>query len=99
MVVGSGLLSVSIAFNAITDHGTCTAVFVVVAAVVTFLLGASAVLQTSCAKHRLTLILVPPPPTASIRTLGQISWLGWVGLISSACHARRRFLPSASKLT
>lgn len=39
MVVGSGLLSISIALNAISDHGTCTAVFVVVAAIVTFMLG------------------------------------------------------------
>ncbi|KAF4970042.1 hypothetical protein FSARC_2859 [Fusarium sarcochroum] len=56
-VVGSGLLSISIAFNAISTHGTCTAVFVAVAAIVTFLM-------------------------ASIRTLGRISFIAWVGLAS-----------------
>ncbi|WVW84350.1 hypothetical protein I302_106384 [Kwoniella bestiolae CBS 10118] len=37
-VTGSGLLGISIGLNAISEHGTCTAVFVVVAAVVTFCL-------------------------------------------------------------
>ncbi|KAL1869349.1 hypothetical protein Daus18300_005561 [Diaporthe australafricana] len=54
-VAGSGMLSVSIGFNAVTAHGTCTAVFVVVAAIVGFTF-------------------------ASIRTLGKISWLAWVGV-------------------
>ncbi|KAF2019519.1 hypothetical protein BU24DRAFT_386456 [Aaosphaeria arxii CBS 175.79] len=36
-VVGSGMLSVSIALNAISTHGACTAVFVVVAFAATFL--------------------------------------------------------------
>lgn len=35
-VSGSGLLSISIALNAISTHGTCTAVFVAVAAVLTY---------------------------------------------------------------
>ncbi|KAB8203954.1 transmembrane amino acid transporter protein-domain-containing protein [Aspergillus parasiticus] len=56
-VSGSGLLSISIALNAISTHGTCTAVFVAVAAIVTFCL-------------------------TSIRTLGRISWIAWVGLFS-----------------
>ncbi|KAJ5579226.1 amino acid transporter [Penicillium hetheringtonii] len=33
---GSGLLSISISFNALTDHATCTAVFVAVAAIIAF---------------------------------------------------------------
>ncbi|KAE8164934.1 transmembrane amino acid transporter protein-domain-containing protein [Aspergillus tamarii] len=37
-VSGSGMLSISIALNAISTHGTCTAVFVAVAAILTFLL-------------------------------------------------------------
>ncbi|KAJ4252319.1 hypothetical protein NW762_010916 [Fusarium torreyae] len=56
-VVGSGLLSISIAFNAMSTHGACTAVFVAVAAIVTFLM-------------------------ASIRTLGRISFIAWIGLTS-----------------
>lgn len=49
------MLGISIGLNAISVHGTCTAVFVAVAAISGFLL-------------------------ASIRTLGRISWLAWVGL-------------------
>jgi len=56
-VVGSGLLGISIGLNAVSTHGACTAVFVAVAAVITFGL-------------------------ASIETLGRVSWLGWIGLIS-----------------
>ncbi|OCF62257.1 hypothetical protein L486_01925 [Kwoniella mangroviensis CBS 10435] len=56
-VVGSAVVGASIGLNAVSVHGTCTAVFVAVSAVVGFLL-------------------------ASIRTLGNISWLGWVGLFS-----------------
>ncbi|RAL07363.1 putative amino acid transporter (Mtr) [Aspergillus homomorphus CBS 101889] len=37
-VSGSGMLSVSIALNAVSKHGTCTAVFVAVAAIVAFML-------------------------------------------------------------
>lgn len=50
----SGLLSISIGLNTVSSHGTCTAVFVGVAAFVVFLF-------------------------ASIRTLGRISWIAWVG--------------------
>ncbi|WVR07863.1 hypothetical protein IAU60_004906 [Kwoniella sp. DSM 27419] len=56
-VAGSGLLGISIGLNALSDHATCTAVYVFVAAVVAFLL-------------------------ACIQTLGKITWLGWVGLVS-----------------
>ncbi|VUC25959.1 unnamed protein product [Clonostachys rosea] len=56
-VTGSGLLSVSIALNAVSTHGACTAVFVVVAAVVAICLN-------------------------SIRTLGRITILAWIGLFS-----------------
>ncbi|ETS74719.1 hypothetical protein PFICI_13203 [Pestalotiopsis fici W106-1] len=55
-VAGSAMLSMSIALNALSEHGTCTAVFVAVAAIVIFCL-------------------------SSIRTLGKISWLAWVGIV------------------
>ena len=55
-VAGSGMLGLSIGLNAVSLHGTCTAVFVAVAAICGFLL-------------------------ASVRTLGRISMLAWVGLI------------------
>lgn len=35
-VAGSGILGISISFNAISNHGTCTAVFVVIAAIIGF---------------------------------------------------------------
>ena len=37
-ISGSGMLGVSIALNTLSEHGTCTVVFVVVAAVVIALL-------------------------------------------------------------
>lgn len=55
-VCGSAMLSVSIGLNAVSSHGTCTAIFMVVAAITGFIF-------------------------ASIRTLGRISWLAWVGLV------------------
>ena len=54
-MTGSGLLGISIGLNAVSTHGTCTAVFVAIAAVFGFL-------------------------TSSVRTLGKITWLAWVGL-------------------
>lgn len=54
---GSGILSLSIGLNAVSNHGTCTAVFVIVAALVGFMFG-------------------------SIRTLGKIKWIAWLGLTS-----------------
>jgi len=48
------MLGVSIGLNALSDHGTCTAVFVAVAAIIGFIF-------------------------ASVRTLGRLSWLAWVG--------------------
>ncbi|KAJ5803944.1 uncharacterized protein N7518_000247 [Penicillium psychrosexuale] len=54
-VAGSGMLGLSIAFNSVSTHATCTAVYVAVAAVAGILF-------------------------ASIRTLGKISWLAWIGL-------------------
>lgn len=54
-VAGSGMLSISISLNALSNHGTCTAVFVAVAAIAAFCL-------------------------ASIRTLGRITWIVWVGV-------------------
>jgi hypothetical protein len=56
-IAGSGMLGISIGLNAVSSHGTCTAVFVAAAAIAAFCLG-------------------------SIRTLGRISWLAWVGLAS-----------------
>jgi hypothetical protein len=38
-VAGSGMLSISIGLNAVSTHGACTAVFVAVAAIITFGLG------------------------------------------------------------
>ncbi|KAJ5087349.1 hypothetical protein N7456_010965 [Penicillium angulare] len=38
-IAGSGMLSISIALNAVSAHGTCTAVFVAVAAAIGFILG------------------------------------------------------------
>ncbi|KAJ5747146.1 uncharacterized protein N7511_008842 [Penicillium nucicola] len=55
-VAGSGILGISISLNAISAHGTCTAAFVAIAAVIGFLL-------------------------ASVRTLGKISWIAWLGLV------------------
>ena len=57
------MLGVSFALNAVSLHGTCTAVFVVVSALIAFGL-------------------------ASIRTLGKISWLAWVGMASIAASSR-----------
>ncbi|WWC85648.1 uncharacterized protein L201_000514 [Kwoniella dendrophila CBS 6074] len=54
---GSGMLSISISFNALSEHGACTAVFVAVAAIIAF-------------------------SVSSIRTLGKISFLAWIGLVS-----------------
>lgn len=51
---GSGMLSVSIALNALSTHGACTAIFVAIAAIIGFVF-------------------------ASVRTLGRLSWLAWVG--------------------
>jgi hypothetical protein len=48
------MLGVSIGLNALSTHGTCTAVFVAVAAIIGFLF-------------------------ASVRTLGRLGWLAWVG--------------------
>jgi hypothetical protein len=44
-VAGSALLSISIALNAISLHGTCTAVFVAVATIVVFLLASIQTLE------------------------------------------------------
>ena len=38
MVGGSGMISTSIALNAVSEHGTCSAVFTAVAAILTFML-------------------------------------------------------------
>jgi hypothetical protein len=48
------MLGVSIGLNALSSHGTCTAVFVAIAAIIGFIF-------------------------ASVRTLGRLSWLAWVG--------------------
>ncbi|KAG8668072.1 hypothetical protein FPOAC2_10158 [Fusarium poae] len=56
-VSGAGMLSLSIALNAVSSHGACTAVFIGIAAILGFGL-------------------------SSIRTLGKMSWLAWVGVIS-----------------
>jgi amino acid permease len=65
-VAGSGMLGISTALNALSSHGTCTAVFVAVAAIAGFGLG-------------------------SIQTLGKISWLAWVGVISILSASKLAF--------
>jgi amino acid permease len=64
-VSGSAMLGVSIGLNAVSTHGTCTAVFVAVAAIIGLAF-------------------------ASVRTLGRMSWLAWVGttcvLVSSKSY-------------
>ncbi|WVR03437.1 hypothetical protein IAU60_000428 [Kwoniella sp. DSM 27419] len=54
---GAAFLSMTVAFNTITEHATCSIVWGVVSMVI---VGAM----------------------ASIQTLGKISWLGWVGVVS-----------------
>lgn len=66
------MLGISIGLNAISVHGTCTAVFVAVAAISGFLL-------------------------ASIRTLGRISWLAWVGLAFILCSGKPNILAETSR--
>lgn len=55
-VSGSAMLGISIGLNAVSTHAACTAVFVAIAAILTFTF-------------------------SSIRTLGRIGWLAWVGLV------------------
>lgn len=55
-VSGSAMLGVSIGLNAVSTHGTCTAVFVAIAAAIGLAF-------------------------ASVRTLGRMSWLAWIGTI------------------
>lgn len=38
-VAGSGMLGISIGLNAVSDHAVCTAVYVVIAFIVSFVLG------------------------------------------------------------
>ncbi|GAA6022275.1 hypothetical protein JCM10207_008911 [Rhodosporidiobolus poonsookiae] len=56
MTAGACFLTISTAFNAISLHATCTAVFVIVGVAVSF-------------------------PFICLRTMGEIKWIGWVGLI------------------
>jgi hypothetical protein len=56
-IAGSAMLGVSIGLNAVSTHGTCTAVFVAVAAIIALIF-------------------------ASIRTLGKVSALAWIGMAS-----------------
>ena len=51
------MLGIATAFNALSHHGACTAIFVAVAAVIGFGLG-------------------------SIQTLGRVSILAWIGIVS-----------------
>lgn len=57
MVTSGATVGVATALNAVSAHGACTAVFMVVACVAGILLG-------------------------SIRTIGNLTWIGWVGLTS-----------------
>ncbi|KAL2209569.1 putative amino acid transporter [Sarocladium strictum] len=56
-IAGSAILSLSIGLNAVSMHGTCTAVFVVIGALIGFMF-------------------------SSIRTLGKLTWVAWVGITS-----------------
>ena len=51
------MVSTSVGLNAVSSHGTCTAVFMVIAFVAAWALG-------------------------SIRTLGKMTWVAWVGVLS-----------------
>ena len=68
------MLGISIGLNSLSEHGTCTAVFVAVAALVGFAL-------------------------ASIKTLGKLSWIAWVGLtgIMSASECSHNFTPKNAR--
>jgi hypothetical protein len=57
------MLSMSIGLNAVSTHGTCTAVFVAVSAVTGFLV-------------------------ASIRTLGKLTFIAWIGLFGILVSSR-----------
>lgn len=64
------MLGVSIGLNAVSSHGTCTAVFVAVAAITGFAF-------------------------ASIRTLGKLSWLAWIGLCCIVTSGMLQFFNSS----
>ncbi|TXT10607.1 hypothetical protein VHUM_02112 [Vanrija humicola] len=57
LITSSAIVSLSTGLNAVSTHGACTAVFVVVSAALGLIVG-------------------------SIRTLGKVTWIGWVGMIS-----------------
>ena len=61
------MLGIATALNALSSHGACTAVFVAVAATISFGLG-------------------------SMQTLGHISWLAWVGVISILTSSKGQLL-------
>jgi len=64
-VSGSAMLGVSIGLNAVSTHGTCTAVFVAVAAAIGLAF-------------------------ASVRTLGRMSWLAWIGTVCVLVSSKSR---------
>ena len=59
------MLGVSIGLNAVSTHGTCTAVFVAVAAAIGLAF-------------------------ASVRTLGRMSWLAWIGTVCVLVSSKSR---------
>lgn len=61
------MLGTSIGLNAVSEHGTCTAILVAVSAIAT-------------------------TAFASIRTLGKIQWLAWVGIVCIVIAGLLRFL-------
>ena len=74
---GSGYITLSIAFNAITGHATCTVVWaVIVSAPVQEILHAVG-LSINCYKG-----MVVTFAFASLQTLGKVSILGWIGFCS-----------------
>lgn len=59
LTAGAGTLAISVALNALSDHGACTMAFAGVGAAIAFFVG------------------------TGFRELEKLSWLGWVGLIST----------------
>lgn len=59
LTAGAGTLAVSVAFNALSEHGACTMAFAGAGAAATLVVG------------------------TGLRDLERVSWLGWVGVIST----------------
>lgn len=70
-VAGAAMVAISIGFNAVSDHATCTVVWVVLVRVFKGQKGAVwLTLQAATIAAA----------AASIQTLNRVSWIGWVGV-------------------